>query len=348
MRRLRAGVIGLGVGSQHAIAFHQHADVELVAVCDRDDGKLQKALTDWPGIQTFREAEKALASGLDIVAVASYDHDHCAQVVHALDAGIHVFAEKPLCVSEAELAAIAAALDRNPSLRLSSNTILRRSPRFISLRDDIRAERLGRVFYAEADYVYGRFHKLTEGWRGATPDYSVMLGGGVHMVDLLLWLTGERVVEVAAFGNRVAGNAANSPFKGIDLAAALLRFESGLTGKVTANFASVYPHFHRVLVYGTDATFENRLGAAELWTSRDPGSPPALLDNSYLGMKKGDLLPSFIDGVLGRGEPLVNEDDVFATMQVCLAVDHALTEGAIVAVPTARRFRRSSSRQLKS
>ena len=49
---------------------------------------------------------------------------------------------------------------------------------------------LGRVYYMEADYNYGRIHKIVDGWRGAIDYYSVFLGGAVHMVDLLLWLTG--------------------------------------------------------------------------------------------------------------------------------------------------------------
>ena len=341
MSRLRAGVIGLGVGNQHAIAFHEHPDVDLVAVCDFDSDKLNEAHVRWPQARLYKDAGELLASGLDIVAIASYDHDHVSQVLGALDAGIHVFAEKPLCVSEVELNAIGSALDRNPTLRLSSNTILRRSPRFMELRDSMEAGKLGQVFYAEADYVYGRFHKIKDGWRGMSPGYSVMLSGGIHMIDLLLWLTGDRVVEVSAFGNRIAGKAWNATYPGSDLVAALLRFESGLTGKVTANFASVHPHFHRLLVYGTEATFENRMGPAEYWTSRDPKDSPALSSTSYLGMRKGDLIPSFIDGILGRGAPLVNEDEVFATMQACLAVDKALLEGTVVPVAPPRHFART-------
>ena len=191
MTRLRGGVIGLGVGSQHAVAFHEHADVDLVAICDKDENKLDKARANWPHVRVYREAGDLLASGLDVVAVASYDHDHVTQIMQALEAGIHVFAEKPLCVSETELSDIAAALDRHPALRLSSNTILRRSRRFIALRELIESGKLGRIFYAEADYVYGRFHKITDGWRGASPGYSVILGRG-HPHDRFVALADRR------------------------------------------------------------------------------------------------------------------------------------------------------------
>lgn len=341
MTRLRAGVIGLGVGMQHALAFQEHAAVDLVAVCDLDPTRLAAARAVWPDIRTYERADDLLgAEDIDIVSIASFDHDHAHQVVQALQSGKHVFAEKPLCRTEDELAAIAAALHRNPRLRLSSNTILRRSPRFVAVKQSIEDGTLGRMFYVEADYVYGRLHKLTEGWRGRSPGYSVMLGGGVHMVDLLLWLTGGRVIEVTAYGNDIAGRDANSSFVGSDFTVALLRFENGLIGKVSANFGSVHPHYHRLLLYGTKATFENRLGPAELWTSRDADQPPKLLDIPYLGMRKGDLIASFIDAIIGRGQPLVDEADVFTTMQVCLAIDKSAGQKSPVGVPPPPQFQR--------
>jgi predicted dehydrogenase len=340
--RLRAGVIGLGVGTQHALAFQEHTEVDLVAVCDLDSAKLATARATWPGIRTYDRAEDLRAAeDIGVVAIASFDHDHAIQILLALQSGKHVFAEKPLCRTQEELSAIASALHRNPQLRLSSNTILRRSPRFVAVKQLIEDDTLGEMFYVEADYVYGRLHKLTEGWRGRSPGYSVMLGGGVHMVDLLLWFTGGRVVEVTAYGNDIAGRAAKSPFVGPDFTVALLRFENGLIGKVSANFGSVHPHYHRLLLYGTKATFENRLGPAELWTSRDANQPPTLLDIPYPGMRKGDLIPSFIDAILGRREPLVDEADVFATMQVCLAIDKSAGQKSPVGVPPPVQFRRT-------
>ena len=126
-----------------------------------------------------------------------------------------------------------------------------------------------------------------------------MLGGGIHMIDLTLWITGERPVDVVAYGSDVATRATG--FTGNDFVAALLRFDSGLVAKVSANFASVHPHFHRFLAYGTKATFENApdgpdpaCASGRLWTSRDPAMPPTAVDAAYLGIDKGALIPSFI------------------------------------------------------
>jgi predicted dehydrogenase len=215
-------------------------------------------------------------------------------------------------------------------LRLSSNLILRRTPRFRALKARIAAGEFGRLFHIEGDYNYGRIHKIVEGWRGRQDFYSVMLGGGVHVVDLVSWLAGERVAEVAAFGNRIA--TAGTGFRFDDMVVAILRFESGLVGKVAANFACVFPHFHRLLVYGTAATFENGFASGRIWHSRDRGTPPVELDEAYPGAEKGDLIPPFIDTILGHGEPEVAEADVFAAMAVCLAIDEAARSGTVVKV----------------
>jgi predicted dehydrogenase len=331
MARLRAGIIGLGVGERHIAGYRFHPDCAVVAVADMDPAKRDVARRRYPDLRIHDSAAALLDDPeIDVVSIASYDEDHAAQVLRALAAGKHVFAEKPLCQTEDELAAIRAALARHPELRLSSNLILRLTPRFRALKARIASGELGRLFHIESDYNYGRIHKIVDGWRGRQDFYSVMLGGGVHVVDLVSWLAGERIVEVAAFGNRIA--TAGTAFRFDDMVVAILRFESGLVGKVAANFACVFPHFHRLLVYGTAATFENGLEAGRIWRSRDRDAAPVALDEAYPGTEKGDLIPPFIDSILGRRAPEVGEDDVFAAMAVCLAIDEAARKGEVVRV----------------
>jgi len=333
MGSLGIGVIGLGVGEQLARAFDRHQDCRLVALCDVDADRLAEVGARFPTARRYLDAE-ALFADMEIgaVAVASYDDAHARDILRALKSGRHVFSEKPLCTLAADAAAITAALAAAPHLRLSTNTVLRASPRFAALYAQIRAGLLGRPYFVEADYNYGRLHKLTEGWRGRVPDYSVMLGGGIHMIDLVMWLVGSDVVEVTAYGNRIASAAAGSTFPGYDLSVALLRFSDGAVGKVAANFGCVTPHFHRLVVYGTEATWENGLPIAHLTTSRDPNTEPAEIADAYPGMGKGDLVPSFVDAVLGRGPALVSEREALAALAVCFAVKRALESGRPEAV----------------
>lgn len=331
MKKLKAGVIGLGVGEQH-ITGYRRAGVEVVALCDLDAEKRAMAAAKYPQCTIHQAAEDLIAApDVDVVSIASFDHHHAAQIVRALNLGKHVFCEKPLCTTEAELRDIRSALARNPGARLSTNTILRMSPRFRDLRARIQRGELGRLYYAEADYNYGRLHKLQQGWRGGIPDYSVMLGGGIHMVDLLLWLSGRRIVEVSASGNKICS--ADCNFTTPDMVVAILRFDDGMLGKVTANFGCVYPHFHKLSVYGTKATFENGRDTASLYNSRDRDTPDIRkIDTAYPGIEKGDLIPGFIDAIRGTGSAEIGEDEVFAAMAVCLAIDRSLREETPVPV----------------
>ena len=331
--KLNVGVIGLGVGEQLARAFERHPDCRLLALCDANEAKLASVGEKFPAARRYATADALIDDpDIQIVVVASYDQDHARQILRALDRGRHVFSEKPVCTSLADAKAIRAALDRKPHLRLSSNTILRMSPRFRALKENIAARDMGDIYYAEADYNYGRLHKLTEGWRGQAPDYSVMLGGGIHMIDLLLWLMGGKVVEVSAYGNSSAGKSAGSSFAGNDLVVGLLHFNDGSIAKVAANFGCIFPHFPRLIVYGTKASYEHGLPYAARYVSRDPAVPPERVMDEYPGMGKGDLIPSFVDAVTGRGKAIVNEQDVFAALSVCFAIDRSITSGRREAV----------------
>ncbi len=320
-----AGIIGLGVGEKHIDGYRSHPDATVVALCDSDPAVRSRLRSTYPELEVLSDADRLIDDDrIGIVSVASYDDVHFEQVMRALRRGKHVFVEKPLCLRADHFRAIRDELRAKPHLRLSSNVILRRSPRFIQLKQLVDGGELGRLYHVEGDYLYGRLEKLTQGWRGTIPEYSVTLGGTIHLIDLLLWLTSETVVEVTAMGNGISSQ--GSPYGGDDQVSALLRFASGMTGKVSGNFACVYPHFHRLCLYGTKATFENGRGPGLLWQTRDPSAAPKTLDTAYPGVAKGDLIPSFVDAVVGKGRALVTEDDVLAAMAVGLAIDYSLAE----------------------
>ena len=331
-QRLRAAVIGLGVGEQHIAGYRAHPDCEVVALCDTDPKRCAKMGARYPGVQVTQDPFALLARpDIEVVSIASPDDAHYEQIIAALDRGKHLFVEKPLCLHPEELAEIRRRLQENPGIALSSNLILRASPRFLDLRRRIREGDLGDLYCLEADYNYGRIHKIISGWRGRIPEYSVMLGGGVHVVDLLLWLTGKRVLEVAAFGNNICTR--GTSFRSADAVLAILRFEDQSMAKVSANFGCVFPHFHRLLAYGTQATFENAMDCARIWRSRDPDAVPERVDTEYPGAAKGAFIPGFVEKIL-RGTPAaVTEDDVMRTMEVCFAIDRAVATGQMVRVP---------------
>ena len=328
---IRAGIIGLGVGEAHIEGYRKHPDCEVVSICDFDDQKLEKCSGRYPSLKsTNNDADILTDPSIDVVSIASYDNYHHGQVLAAIRHGKHVFVEKPLCLCEEEALEIRCALAERPEIKLSSNLILRRSPRFLAVRDLFLEGRLGDLYYLESDYNYGRLEKLTEGWRGGLDFYSVVYGGGVHVVDLLLWLTGERVVEVSSYGNRVASK--GSRFSRDDFVVSLLKFENGTIGKVSANFGCVSPHFHSLVAYGTKGTYINEPSCGRLIESRSAAGKATEIAAEYPGVEKGDLLLSFVDSILTGGRAEVDVEDVFGTMSVCFAIEKSLEEGRAVPV----------------
>jgi len=331
MPKLRVGVIGLGVGAKHAEAIVRIPECELAAVCDTNPTTLAAVAGKFPGVVACeRDTDILDDPSIDLVCIASYDDCHFSQTLLALERGKHVFVEKPFVLHEEEARRIREELRRRPDLRLSSNLILRRSPRFLDLRQRILAGEFGTLYHLDAEYNYGRLEKITEGWRGKLPFYSAVHGGGVHVADLLMWLAHDRILEVSAVGNALASQ--GSGFGNFDNVVAVLRFASGAVGKLGVNFGCRLPHFHAVALYGTKATFLNGRDCAWLYTSADPHVSPLILKSPYPGVHKGALIEGFVAAIQGRGEAEVSEDDVFASLSVCFAIEQSAHSGLPVQV----------------
>ena len=322
---LRVGVIGLGVGEQHALAYQRHPRCHVAALCDLMDDKLRRARQYWPEARLTRRADDLLDDpDLDVISIASYDQAHGGQALSALNRDKHVFVEKPLCRSGDELDAIRRAWRLHHCPKLSCNLVLRASPLYRWVRDQIAEGQLGDVYAFDGDYLYGRLHKITDGWRRDVPEYSVLKGGGIHLVDLMMWLTGQRPVAVSASGNRIC--TAGTRFRYNDFVAAAFEFPSGLIGRITANFGCVHRHQHVVRIFGTKGTFIHDDLGPRLHTSRDASVSPRGLDFSSLPASKGELIPPFVHAIVNGEDVRPQTLHEFDVINVCIATDEAVAK----------------------
>lgn len=329
---LSVGVVGLGVGEQHALAYARHPAVRRVWLNDTD------------GVHAANVARRVAKSGLAdsfesllndpsiaIVSIASFDDAHYGQVVAALAAGKHVFVEKPLCRTLEELAEIKklwnAAQGR---LKLGSNLVLRAAPLYAWLRSAVAQGEFGEIYAFDGDYLYGRLEKATMGWRREVDSYSVMQGGGIHLIDLLLWISGQRPVSVTAQGNRIC--ARGTAFRYDDYCAAALRFDSGMIARVTANYGCVHRHHHAMRVFGTQRTFIYDDAGARQHLSRDPGSRAVTVAHAPLPAGKGELIPEFVASVLGNSDTRGDAQGIFDGICVAIACDRAAASGQTEAI----------------
>ena len=110
------GVGGMGMTHlNNMLRFQQEGKVKLAAVCDCDDNRLEAALTTaGKGVVPYRDYRYLIGrKDLDAVLIATPDHWHAVQTVHACQSGKHVFVEKPASVTVREGQAMVAAARAN-------------------------------------------------------------------------------------------------------------------------------------------------------------------------------------------------------------------------------------------
>jgi predicted dehydrogenase len=316
----------LGIGEQHARAYAALEGARLNWLCDLNierASRLSEQLGCGAPTQDWRRVIDDPSTS--VASIASFDDAHFEQLTAALAAGKHVFVEKPLCRSVDELREVKRVWNsaRRPHLR--SNLVLRAAPVYRWLREQILAGAFGRIYAFDGDYLYGRLQKITGGWRKDVENYSVVQGGGIHMADLMLWLTGEKPVSVIAVGNRISTEGA--AFRYNDFVSAVYRFPSGLIGRISSNFGCVHPHQHVVRVFGTMATFLCDDQGPRVYRTREPEQPAELLVESPLPKVKWDLIPPLLDAIR-RGEDSSDAAQrEFDLAGVCFAADKAARTG---------------------
>ncbi len=324
-KKIKAGVIGLGVGAHQARTLSAHPNCELVSICDFDKNRLSEIGSELPNVKKTQDDKDILSDpDIDLVCVASYDEFHHQQVVMALNKGKHVYVEKPICLTKKESRDIYQTLKAHPHLRLSSNMVLRTCPLFKKVREAVLSNQMGEIYHLEADYFWGRKHKVISGWRAQADFFSIIHGAAVHMVDLILWITGKKPISVQAFGSSII--AAGTLQRHNDFAMLILRFENQMSVKVTAHGGCVHPHFHALKVFGKNNSFiHDTTGTAWIDSSnpdQDFRSESAIYPAKTM---RSEALISFINSLVQTDQNvLVTEAEVFDVMSVCLAAEQAV------------------------
>ena len=317
---MNIGIIGLGVGEKHIAGYQNIPKCKIKAVCDIDHKKL-KEVADRNGItERYHDYRKITEDPeIEVISICSYDDVHTEQAVSALENGKHVMIEKPIAVSKEQADLLVSAYQSSNRL-MTSNLILRCCPRFKHIKDEIEAGNLGELFYMEGDYIHAVPEKIMEGWRGEISFYSLIFGGGVHMIDLIRWYADEEVESVCAMGSNKETRHTGYPFD--DTNVLLLKFPSGLLAKVLVSLTPQHPKFHALKIYGNKATFENRLENGIIYRGNEVALQE-IIEKPYPGMEKGDLLPNFIAAIREEEKLFVHAREVFNVMDICLAAQES-------------------------
>ncbi len=244
MKKLRIGIIGLGMGQAHVHGYRQHAQAEVVAAADVNEVILNERGKNLqiPSLYTSA-AEMLKAEKLDVVSVATPNKFHMPLTVAAFKAGCHVLCEKPLAMNAAEGRKILAA-SKAARKRLGINFSFRFNDQSWALKKQVDSGILGDVYFAETTWMRRRGMPGFGGWFGtkALAGGGPLIDLGVHRMDLSLWLMGyPRPVWVLANTYdhiaRPIAKAQGKTFDVEDMAAAMVKFANGATMMVKASWA---------------------------------------------------------------------------------------------------------------
>lgn len=241
--KVRVALIGgNSQGYADLASFLKNPEVECIALCDVDRNVLNKRSDDIAKLgftrpKLYLDYRKMLEDkNIDIVIIGTPDHWHCLQFVDSLEAGKHVYVEKPVGNSIAEINIMQKAAKKHGKL-VQVGQWQRSQPHFVDAINYVKSGKLGRIRTCKAwSYV---------DWKGAVPkipdtqvpdgvDYNMWLGPapkrpfnknrfhftwrwyweygnglmtdwGVHLIDYILYGMGKTIpVSVMAIGGKYA------------------------------------------------------------------------------------------------------------------------------------------------
>ncbi|HXV29171.1 MAG TPA: Gfo/Idh/MocA family oxidoreductase, partial [Sinorhizobium sp.] len=197
---IRVLVAGLGnMGRSHALAYHENPGFTIAGLVNRSKVELPEALSGYEIRPSFAEALKELRP--ELCSINTYSDSHADYAVMAMEAGCHVFVEKPLATTVADAERVVACARAN-GRKLVIGYILRHHPSWMRLITEAR--KLG------PPYVFRmNLNQQSSGATWAThkslmQTTSPIVDCGVHYVDVMCQITDARPVEVRGMGLRLS------------------------------------------------------------------------------------------------------------------------------------------------
>ncbi len=201
MEKKRVLVVGLGnMGMSHALAYTRISEFEVVGVCERRIAKreLPDALKN---AQRFDEFEKALtALKPDVVSINTLPDTHAQFAMKAMEAGAHVFVEKPMADNAINAEKVVEVAKRTGK-KLVIGYILRQHPSWIKFIEIARQLGTPLVFRMNLNQ---QSNGETWAWHKRLMDsFPPIVDCGVHYVDVMCQMTKAKPIKVHAIGARL-------------------------------------------------------------------------------------------------------------------------------------------------
>lgn len=256
---LQVGIVGYGWWGQtlarqlQSEAATPHFSVRAVAETDAKLHKLAQEQGQAKNIAVYDSFETMISQArLDAVVLCTPHLQHADQILKAAGQGLHVFCEKPLCLTLAD-AQQALEQCQSKGVVLGLGHERRFEPEVIALRQRIEQGEFGSILQIEANFSQDKFFALPkDNWRLSNQHAPVgpLTATGIHLVDLSIALLGpcqSVLARLATLG---------SDFENGDTLGILMAFPNGANALISAMLAT--PFEGRFAVYGSKGWIEIR------------------------------------------------------------------------------------------
>lgn len=276
MHKKGIGIIGTGaIALKHAQAIAELEGAELSGLFNPNPRSAEAARSRFSA-PVFSDMEEFLAiEGLDIVCICTPSGMHLEPGLAAIQAGKHLVVEKPIEINTDRADELIDGAAKN-GVKLAVIFQNRFSPDYQKLKKAVDAGVFGRLLMGNAyvNWFRNDAYYSTSAWKGTlkADGGGALINQGIHTIDLLLDLMGDV--------KNVYGQVQTTlyPIEGEDLGAALVNFQNGALGNITAATA-LYPGYpERIEVFGTEGSAILEGGKLTAWNIKD--QPPLELSSA--------------------------------------------------------------------
>ncbi|WP_417258018.1 Gfo/Idh/MocA family protein [Celeribacter sp.] len=229
---MKGALIGCGFFAQNQLhAWRDIEGVEIVALCDRDEERLNASAKAFGIERTYTDTAQMYADGgFDFVDIATTVSSHRPLVEMAAQAGVHIICQKPFAETMDDARAMVAAADAAGKTLMVHENFRWQSAIQAALKV-VKSGAIGEPFFCRVSFrsgydVFSGQPYLAEGKRFIIEDL------GIHILDIARAFVGD-VVQMSATTRRI-----NPAIKGEDVATMLLRHEGGATSVVDCSYAT--------------------------------------------------------------------------------------------------------------
>ena len=208
---LRVLVVGCGnMGTSHARAYHKLDEFEIVGLVSRTPASRERLSAELGGLPMYGDFDEALAAtSPDVVSINTYPETHAEYTIKSLEAGAHIFVEKPLANTVEEAQAIVdKALELGKKMVIGY--ILRVHPawtKFIEV-----AQTLGKPLVMRMNLNQQSNGAQWYTHKQLMQTMSPIVDCGVHYVDVMCMMTGATPIRVSGIGARLTDEVASDMY----------------------------------------------------------------------------------------------------------------------------------------